>query len=144
MKNTIKLLIPSLIILSVLLVTVVPVVSSAQNNNSNIVKEVEEKGLVPCGTQENKTPCGFSHFIKLINNVISFILFGLALPIAAIMFAYAGFLLVTAGEESAHARTEAKTIFKNAVIGIVLAAGAWLIVKTLLSILGYKDIGLFF
>jgi hypothetical protein len=53
------------------------------------------------------------------------------------MFAYAGFLLVTAGGEAAGARTKAKSIFTNAVFGLVLAVAAWLIVNTILSILGY-------
>jgi hypothetical protein len=29
-------------------------------------------------------------------------------------------------------------VFKNAATGLLIAAGAWLIVKTLLQILGYK------
>ena len=54
------------------------------------------------------------------------------------MFAYAGFLLVTAGGEAAGARTKAKSIFTNAVIGLLLAVAAFLIVRTILSILGYS------
>ena len=100
-------------------------------------------GLVKCdGTPER--PCDFKAFMSLINRVIDFILKYMVVPIAAIMFAYAGFLLVTAGGEAASARTKAKNIFFNALLGLVFAVGAWLIVKTLLSILGYKDIGLFF
>jgi amino acid transporter len=106
---------------------------------------VANAGLVPpCGPDPLTGKCiwGFTEFMKLIDNVIKFIILNLALPIAAIMFAYAGFLLVTApGEE---AKTKAKSIFTNVVIGLVLAVGAWLIVKTLLSIAGYKDIDLFF
>ena len=62
----------------------------------------------------------------------------MAVPIAALMFAYAGFLMVTAGEEAASARTKAKGIFTNALFGLVLAAACWLIVKAILDILGYK------
>ena len=60
----------------------------------------------------------------------------MALPIAAIMIAYAGFLLITAagGEQ----KTKAKNIFFNAVIGLVIAAAAWLIIRTLLLIVGYE------
>ena len=63
----------------------------------------------------------------------------LALPIAAMMFAYAGFLMVTAGESAAEARTKAKGIFTNALIGMVLAFACWIIVYSLLQILGYND-----
>jgi hypothetical protein len=65
----------------------------------------------------------------------------MAIPIAAIMFFYAGFLLVTAGGEAAGARTKAKSIFTNAVIGLVLAIACWLIVKLILTILGWNGIG---
>ena len=61
----------------------------------------------------------------------------MVVPITAIMFFYAGFLMITGGGESASSRTKAKKIFTNAVIGLVVAVGAWVIVHTLLSILGY-------
>src|SRR3989344_4256103 len=95
------------------------------------------KGLVPCDTTDNPKPCDFNAFLNMINLIIQFILFNLAIPVSAIMFAYAGFLMVTAGESSSEAKTKAKGIFLNTLYGLVLAAGAWLIVRTLLSILGY-------
>jgi hypothetical protein len=80
--------------------------------------------------------CKFSDLITLVNNIINFILFYLAVPIAAIMFVYAGILLLfSAGDTGA--RTKAKGIFLHAVIGLVLAFAAFLIVKLLFSILGY-------
>ena len=89
-------------------------------------------GLVPC----DGVNCDFNAFLKLINTVIKFILYDLAIPIAAIMMFYAGFLLVKA--QGGEAKTKAKDIFFNAVWGLILAAGAFLIVKTFLLILGYK------
>ena len=80
--------------------------------------------------------CGWNDLMSLVNRVVKFILFDLAVPIAAIMFVYAGVLLVTAG--GSEGKTKAKGIFTNAVIGLALAAGAWLIVSTILSILGYQ------
>jgi len=80
-------------------------------------------------------PCNFDDIIKLINNVIDFILKYMVIPICAIMFAYAGVLLVISGGQDS-ARTKAKDIFTNAVIGLVIAFAAWLIVKLILSILG--------
>ncbi len=82
--------------------------------------------------------CGFNDLMDLVNRVINFILTRLVIPIAAIMFFYAGFLMITAGGESASSRTKAKHIFTNAVWGLVLAAAAWIIIHTLLSILGYE------
>jgi hypothetical protein len=78
----------------------------------------------------------------LIYNIINFVLFKLAMPIAGIMFAYAGVLFIFS--QGGETTTKAKGIFGNVVIGIVLVAGAWLIVKTILVIAGYQDIDLFF
>ncbi len=126
-------------------------VSSSQVTPGADIQRQFQNGLVPCGkpatavtTVSGKTyqvgqviPCDFNSFMKLIDNIMKFILFSLAVPIAALMFAYAGFKLVTSGG-SAEAKTRAKTIFFHAVLGIVIAAGAWLIVKTILDILGYQ------
>ena len=102
-------------------------------------------GLVPpCDSTSVPGQCtwGFVEFMKLINNVIGFILFDLALPIAALMFFYAGFLMVTSAGSS-ESKSKAKNIFSNAVFGLVIAAGAWLIVKTILSVLGFKGAWIF-
>ncbi len=115
-------------------------------------------GLVPCGVAEgpqsstdssgNVTssiqvtkPCGWSDLLNLVNNIITFMLYYMAIPIAAIMFAYAGFLLVTAGGEAAGARTKAKNIFTNTVFGLILAVACWIIVKLILTTLGWTGIG---
>ena len=98
-------------------------------------------GLIPCGTNNSETPltnhpCEFKDFMTLINGGITFILKFMVIPIAAIMFAYAGFELVTSGGNT-EKKGKAKNIFTNTVFGLVLAAGAWLIIKTILSILGF-------
>ena len=112
----------SLIFLVVFLMLIMPVFSFA-------------KGLVPdCDNLTPATQCDFNAFMTLINNVITFIFLKMVVPIAAIMFFYAGFLMVTSGGSS-EAKTKAKGIFTNTVFGLVIAAGAWLIVKTILSIL---------
>lgn len=90
-------------------------------------------GLVPCNTAET---CDFNALLALVNNVINYMIL-LTVPIAAIMFAYAGFLLVTSGGESASAKTKAKSIFWNAVIGLIIALAAWLIVKLILTTVGF-------
>lgn len=113
-KNTVSLL--------VFLILIMPVISLADNTP-----------LVLCDNG-----CGFNDFMALVNRVIHFILFDMVIPIAAIMFAYAGFLLVTAGGEAAGARTRAKSIFFNVVLGLIIAVAAFLIIRTILSILGYE------
>lgn len=108
-----------------------------------VFAQEESKGLVPCATERNNKMCGFGDFMMLLNNIIDFIFKYLAFPISALMFAYAGFLMVTSAGSS-ESRTKAKNIFFDAVVGLVLAAGAWVIVKTLLSIMGYTEVDVFF
>lgn len=93
--------------------------------------------IVPdCTDVNGKCLSGFNEFMTLINNVIYFVLFGLAIPISAIMFAYAGFLMLTSGGDTSKVGT-AKTIFTNVAIGLILASISFLIVNALLSILGF-------
>jgi hypothetical protein len=138
-KKIMKKLQQIIISLLVFLILFMPVASFAQTT---------EKGLVPCnnngvdvvnsdGTTTKAVECNFDMLLNLVNTVIKFVLFNMVVPIAAIMFCYAGFLMITAGEETASARTKAKSIFTNAFFGLIIAVAAWLIVRTLLSILGY-------
>lgn len=94
--------------------------------------------LVQC-----KDGCGWNDLMTLINTVITFILFRMAIPIAAIMFAYAGILLLTSGGDPAK-KTKAKELFTGVAIGLIIAAAAWLIINTILSILGYQHTGTWF
>ncbi len=52
------------------------------------------------------------------------------------MFAYAGFELVTSGG-STEKKSKAKSIFTSVAIGLIIAAAAFLIIQTVLSIVGY-------
>ncbi len=91
-------------------------------------------GLVPCDNVATK--CDFAQLMNMVNGIIQFILFDMAVPIAAIMFVYAGVVLVTSGG-STEKRGTAKNVFTNTLIGLVVAVACWLIVRSILSILGY-------
>jgi hypothetical protein len=111
-------------------------------------------GFVNCGNDLNPitedadgrhggdvaNPCdSFDKLLKVVNKVINFVLFSLIIPFAAIMFAYAGILLLTSGGNESQMK-KAKKIFTNVLIGIVVALAAWLIVGTILSILSYGGV----
>ena len=121
-----------LILASVFLILVLPALSFALEPTGPLVPcdntvSVDSNGNALTnsdGTPKIDHPCGFNALMALVNNVINFILFYMAIPIAAIMMAYAGLVLVTAGGEAAGARTKAKGIFFNAVLGLVIATGA--------------------
>lgn len=110
---------------------------------------VHGAGLVPdCGVTTSTTsggkektsvsnPCGFDDLMQLINNVINFLLFVIATPLVAIIFCYAGFLLLTsAGNEERMKKV--KSIFFNVVVGYIIALIAWLLVKTILVTVGFN------
>lgn len=79
--------------------------------------------------------CGWNEAMLLIKSVINFLLFYISLPFAAILFAYAGILHMTSGDNPGR-RTQAWKVFKNVGIGLIIALAAWLIVSTILSVLG--------
>lgn len=92
--------------------------------------------LVPCDGVVVK--CGFTSFITLIQNIITFAIKYIIIPIGAIIFAYVGFLFLTSGG-SPETRKKAKGIFIKVVIGIVVILAAWLIVSTILTVFGVTD-----
>jgi hypothetical protein len=127
MKKNKKLLILSYTFVIILTLLVMPIISFAAEVAPN-------NGLVTCDNVN--TPCNFNSLMDTVNKVITFVLKDMVIPIAAIMFAYAGFLLVTSGGSTEN-RGKAKRIFTDAVIGLALAVAGWLIISTILAILGY-------
>lgn len=89
--------------------------------------------IVPCDTN-----CDFDNLIVLAGNIVNFLLFDLAMPLAAISFAYAGFLLLTQGGNEANL-SKAKTIFWYVLLGLVVAFGAWAIVHFVAGVLFKSD-----
>lgn len=93
-------------------------------------------GLVVCGngTAANAATeaCDFSDLIKEVQTVINFLIFSIASPIAAVMFAYAGFLYVTNGGNESKIK-QAHDIFWNVFIGLVIALAAWLTMSFILK-----------
>ena len=134
-----------LIYLAMFSMLAMPAFSFAAQTDTDIPDPdfVAKKSLVPCGHANAEgvvtNPCSFKDAMAMINGGINFLLTFMAIPIAAIMFAYAGFLMVTSGG-STESRGKAKTIFANTALGLAFVAGAWIVVKTLLSILGYDGV----
>lgn len=91
-------------------------------------------GLVVCGVGSDigsATECQACHIFALIDTVARFILF-LAVPIATLLFAYAGFLYFTQG---VHGHSEGKAIFRDALLGFVFVLCGFLIVDTIIKTL---------
>lgn len=95
-------------------------------------------GLVPnCGTDSfgSQSPCGLCQIFELISNIFKFIAFSLTPPIAGLLILVAGVLFLTsAGSEK---RVEqAKEVFKNLVIGLIIVYVSFLLVNTLINVIG--------
>lgn len=115
---------------------------NADGSFSRVTTKDKDGKDVPVITRiaDKDDTCGFPDLINLIDRIIQYVLLFLAIPIAAIMFVYAGILLLFSGGDPG-AKTKAKGIFFNAVIGLVIAFAAFLIIKLIFSILGYTGAG---
>ena len=144
-----------ILILSVLLSVVVPVAvlaetqqERAQKNRATEAKCEGGDCLVICGRDLNgdgmvKGPneeCGFNDIVHTIRVIIKYLLL-VAGSLAAISFAYAGYLYLTSGgaEDKIH---HAHEIFWKVAVGFVIILAAWLIVKTIESSLVATDSGI--
>lgn len=91
-------------------------------------------GLIPCGTKAtHDKACNFNDFLQLLKNIMDFLIF-ISIPIAACLFAWAGFkMLMSPGK--AGARDEAKKMFGTVVWGIVIMLTAWVVIHTIAAAL---------
>ncbi len=88
--------------------------------------------LVPVACNDPST-CGTCEFVSLINNIIDFVLWFATLAATA-MIMYGGFRLLTSGGDSS-AKTTARNIITNVIIGYAIVLSAFLIINTLLAAL---------
>ncbi|HBB43779.1 MAG: hypothetical protein UW27_C0017G0090 [Parcubacteria group bacterium GW2011_GWA1_44_13] len=82
---------------------------------------------IPC----NGPDCGFDDLIMLVNNVIKFLIFAVAVPLAALRFMYAGALLIL-NPKKEEAKTKATGIFWGVGVGFAVMLGAYVVIKTIL------------
>lgn len=96
--------------------------------------------LVPCGIfSQGYTACTFCDLFKLFKNLFDFLAFEVAPALAAALFAWAGFTMLSAG--SSQQRFESgKTIFKDVIIGLVILYVSWIVINTAILLFA-KPIG---
>ena len=100
--------------LSLFILFISPITASAQ-------------GLVPCDGPD----CGFGDLVQLANNLIDFLVL-ISLPLAAIAFAWAGFLYLSSGGSQDKIK-RAHGIFFKVAIGLIIVLGAYLIVNLIVE-----------
>lgn len=83
--------------------------------------------------------CNFCSLAQTVDNVIEWLI-AFMVVVAVILLAYAGIrMVISAGDTGAV--QEAKTLFTNVVIGIIIILAAWMIVDTILKALTGSDMG---
>lgn len=107
------------------------------------------KGLVPCGRKydnpqtdiiESK-PCQLTDILVLVKYVLDFVLWRVG-PITLVLLVLATGLVSYFNVGSPDINVRIKSILKSAISGYIMIILAWLIVNTLLAIIGYR-IGVF-
>ena len=90
--------------------------------------------LVPCG-RTGQVPCTRCDLFRLADNVIHFILEGLVPPVAAVLFIFAGLMILLGGAMPKRIEL-GKTIFKNTFWGLLIILASWLIANTFIQSFG--------
>ncbi len=97
-------------------------------------------GMVPCGLSRddpdqpgNQTvPCQLCHLFVMVDEYVSGFLKYVVPSLATIMIAIGGMMLIF-GAGKPETVSQAKSLFKTVIIGLIIIYGAWLIVDMLLS-----------
>jgi hypothetical protein len=94
------------------------------------------QGIVQCGNT-GQPPCQIQDFFAMLGRIYNFIVLYIAAPLAVLGLTIGGiFLLISAGNPNLAG--QGKKIIWMSIIGLVLAFGSWLIIKTILGAIGYK------
>jgi hypothetical protein len=100
---------------SMVFLAVAPILAGAQG------------GFIPCDKN-----CGYADLFKLVNNVIDYLIM-ISIPLAAGVFAWAGFKYMSTGVvDQKKAATE---MIQKVFIGFVFILAAWIIVNTITNTL---------
>lgn len=87
--------------------------------------------ILPCG-REGVPECNLCHLWHLGSNIVNFISFNLAIPVAVLLFMAAGVIFLTSGGSEQKVAL-ARSIFTNTIIGLVIIFCSWLLVDTLIK-----------
>ena len=84
-------------------------------------------------------PCNQCDLLKLLKNIIDFVLIGLMPPAAAILFVWGGFLILMGGANPGWI-TQGKSIFWNTAVGVAIILASWLITNTIIRSIAADNI----
>ncbi|MEX1112225.1 MAG: hypothetical protein WEC84_02075 [Candidatus Andersenbacteria bacterium] len=104
-----------------------------------ILPVVVQAAIVPCGGPD-QNPCKFSDLFQLLVSIYNFLL-GAAALVAMLMLGWAGVLMLIYqwGEQPESDLANAKLTLRRAIFGLVIILTAYVVVNTLLGLLGLTD-----
>lgn len=100
-------------------------VAYAQQYNEN---DISNSKIISCYNN-----CEFNDILRTINNLITFLITVVFVPVVIVMFIYAGFKYLAAQGDSKKL-ISLKSMLKHIIGGMLLILCAWLIVRTILTI----------
>ena len=113
-----------------LVLFLIPVLSLAAGNTFN-----PQQGLVPCGNP-GQPDCTLGHFFQMLGIIYNFITLWIAAPLAILMISIGGVMMLISGGNPQMFGL-GKKIFWLSIIGLVLVLASYLIIKFILTTLGY-------
>jgi len=102
--------------------------------------DTSEGGIVPCGQSDSNgkiaCPCTLGHVFLIFSKIYDFLIKYIATPLAVLGLVIGGaLLLLSAGNPSLNQM--GKDAIKFSIYGLLLAFGSYLIIKTILTAMGY-------
>lgn len=89
---------------------------------------VSAAGLVPC----DGTDCDFNKLMTMVNNIIHFLFYDVAIPLMTLSFVFVGGRLIIYPDKTGE-WNKAKDAFQNIGIGLGMMVGAFVLIKFVLS-----------
>lgn len=90
-------------------------------------------GLVPCTGSD----CTICHFLKMIHDVLFFVVYKIVAPLAGLLFLIGGIMMMLSGASEDWLK-KGKELCKNTLIGILIILSSWVIVNTLITTFGVR------
>ncbi len=106
-----------------------------------------EGPIVPCGLLNDapgtpdineKNPCTICHIPVLLKNLIDYMTYYIAIPLAFVMFGVAGFFLIVSGGSPQRVQKGRQLVY-NTVIGLVIVFVSWLVISEILKLLAGEN-----
>jgi len=95
-------------------------------------------GLVPCtGSEGTATPCTVCYFLTMISGIAFFLVRSVMPPLAGLLFLIGGIMMVAAAGSQERYK-KGRQLILNTAIGAVIVLVSWLLVNSIITVIGQK------